>query len=134
MNFIDKALENNLHGDEFLQAMADIYSENNVRSVLDKYPHFIKDVITIIDYDTEIQMGGLDEIINGNMQEMFSQILQALENCGASKEASLLKKAKAMSPQEYEQKYNDLYNQLALNNDYSAFWDLVKKYIDDHLG
>ena len=48
MNFIDKALENNLHGDEFLQAMANIYSENNVRSVLDKYPHFIKKLLLLL--------------------------------------------------------------------------------------
>ena len=30
MNFIDKAFEQNLKGDDFLQAMADIYSEPEV--------------------------------------------------------------------------------------------------------
>ena len=36
MNFIDKAFESNLSGDDFLQAMADVYSEDNVRDELDK--------------------------------------------------------------------------------------------------
>ena len=34
MNFIDKAFENNLKGDDFLQAMADVYSEHEVRICL----------------------------------------------------------------------------------------------------
>lgn len=44
MNFIDKAFENNLRGDDFLQAMADIYSEHEVRAILNQYPQFVKDV------------------------------------------------------------------------------------------
>ena len=56
MNFIDKAFRNNLHGDDFLQAMAGIYSEREVRQVLNRYPQFVKDVILIIDYDTAIQI------------------------------------------------------------------------------
>ena len=59
MNFIDKAFRSNLHGDGFLQAMAGIYSEREVRQVLNRYPQFVKDVILIIDYDTAIQMEGL---------------------------------------------------------------------------
>lgn len=35
MNFIDKAFEDHLQGDDFLQAMADIYSECEIREVLD---------------------------------------------------------------------------------------------------
>ena len=62
MNFIDKAFDNKLHGDDFLQAMNDIYSETEVREILDKYPTFVKNVILIIDYDSELQMGGLDEV------------------------------------------------------------------------
>ena len=54
MNFIDKAFESKLSGDDFLQAMADIYSEPEVREIIDKYPQFVKDVILIIDYDYEI--------------------------------------------------------------------------------
>ncbi len=59
MNFIDKAFENKLHGDAFLQAMADIYSEYEVREILDRYPQFVKDVILIIDHDSKIQIEDL---------------------------------------------------------------------------
>ena len=82
MNFIDKAFDNKLHGDDFLQAMNDIYSETEVREILDKYPTFVKDVILIIDYDTEIQMEGLDEVIHGNLEEQLPEIVQSLDNCG----------------------------------------------------
>ena len=61
MNFIDKAFEQNLKGDDFLQAMADIYSEPEVHKELKKYPRFVADIITVIDYDTALQMDGLDD-------------------------------------------------------------------------
>lgn len=133
MNFIDKAFENNLHGDDFLQAMADIYSECEVREVLNHYPQFVKDVILIIDYDTEIQMEGLGGVIYGALGEKLPEILQALNNCGARHEADVVHRAKAMTPEKFEEKYVDLYNELAINNDYSGFWDLVKNYIDTSL-
>jgi len=78
MNFIDKAFENNLKGDDFLQAMADVYSEPEVREILDKYPQFAKDVILIIDYDYEIQMEGLDNVIYGHFGEQLSEIMQSI--------------------------------------------------------
>jgi len=45
MNFIDKAFEQNLKGDDFLQTMADIYSEPEVHKELKKYPRFVADVL-----------------------------------------------------------------------------------------
>lgn len=133
MNFIDKAFESNLSGDDFLQAMADVYSEDNVRDELDKYPQFVKDVILIIDYDSELQMGGLDEVINGNLEEQLPEILQALDNCGASQEADVLRQAKSMNLDDYEENYEVLCDKLAINNDYEEFWDLVRNYIDASL-
>lgn len=130
MNFIEKAFDNNLHGDDFLQAMADIYSETEVRKILDKYPQFVKDVILIIDYDSEIQMEGLDNVIYGHLGEQLPEILRALDNCGATNEADVLRQAKAMTSEEYEEKYDILCNQLAIYNDYDSFWDLVRNYID----
>lgn len=130
MNFIDKAFANNLRGDDFLQAMTDIYSEYEVRKILDKYPQFVKDVILIIDYDSEIQMEGLDNVIYGHFGEQLPEILQALDNCGASNEADVLRQAKAMTPEEYEKNYDTLCDKLAIHNDYDSFWDLVRKYID----
>lgn len=42
MNFIDRAFENNLHGDDFLQAMAGIYSEYEVTSILDNEVYMLE--------------------------------------------------------------------------------------------
>ena len=133
MNFIDKAFESNLSGDDFLQAMADIYSEPEVRDILDKYPRFVKDVILIIDYDYEIQMEGLDNVIYGHFGEQLPEILKAMDNCGASNEADVLCQAKAMTPEEYDENYDVLCDKLAIHNDYEGFWDLVRSYIDTSL-
>ena len=133
MNFIDKAFENNLHGDEFLQAMTDIYSDNEVREVLNQYPQFVKDVILIIDYDTAMQMDGLGAVIYGELEEKLPEILQALDNCGARHEAALLRRIKEMTPEEFEEEYVALYDELAINNDYDGFWDFVRNYIDTSL-
>ena len=130
MNFIDKAFDNKLHGDDFLQAMADVYSETEVREILDKYPAFVKDVILIIDYDSEIQIEGLDEVIHGNLEEQLFEIIQALDNCGASQEADVLRQARAMTLEGYEENYDSLCDKLAINNNYDGFWDLVRSYID----
>lgn len=133
MNFIDRAFDNKLQGDDFLQAMADVYSETEVREILDKYPAFVKDVILIIDYDSEIQMEGLDEVIHGSLERKLPEILQALDNCGASQEADVLRQASAMTLEEYEGKYDSLCDKLAINNDYDGFWDLVRSYINASL-
>lgn len=133
MNFIDKAFDNKLHGDDFLQAMTDIYSEDEVREVLNQYPQFVKDVIFIIDYDTAIQMDGLGAVIYGDLDGELPKILQALENCGAGYEADVLRRAKAMTLEKFEEEYADLYNELAINNDYDSFWSLVINYIDSSL-
>ena len=132
MNFIDKALKNNLHGDDFLQAMADIYKEPDVRDILDQYPKFIKDVILIIEYDTTLTMDGLDEVVNGSMESQLYELLTALENCGAVHEANVLRMARELSL-EQEDEFDRLYDELALNNDYDEFWDLVREYIDKNL-
>lgn len=133
MNFIDKAFDNNLHGDDFLQAMADIYSENEVRQVLNHYPQFVKDIVLIIDYDTAIQMEGLGEVIYGGLKEELPEILQALDHCGAGYEADILRKARAMTQDKFEEEYANLYSELAINNDYEGFWDLIRCYIDASL-
>ena len=94
MNFIDKAFAQNLKGDDFLQAMADIYSEPEVYKELKKYPRFVADIITVIDYDTTLQMDGLDDVISGNLSNRYAEIINSLENFGAKDEADVLKKLK----------------------------------------
>ena len=136
MNFIDKAFEQNLKGDDFLQAMVDIYSEPELYKELKKYPRFVADIITVIDYDTALQMDGLDDIISGNLSNRYAEIINALENFGAKAEADVLKKAKelyVLDDGSYDKEYNNLSSRLALNNDYDGFWDMVGAYIDRNL-
>ena len=135
MNFIDRALAQGrrLSDDDFLQAMADIYREPQVWQELDRYPLYIRDVIYVIDYDTEVQMEGLDACA---VSPRVEQYIQALLNCGAVSEAELLKRAKKLtdSDSDYEDEAVDaemerLYRQIALNQNYEEFWDLVRGYI-----
>ena len=140
MNFIDRALAqgDGLTPDDFLQAMADIYKEPQVWRTLDRYPQYIQDVIYIIDYDTEVQMEGLDACAASPHAEQY---IQALLNCGAAAEAEILKRAweLSLSGPDYEDEAVDaemgiLYQQIALNQDYNAFWDLVRGYIERSRG
>ena len=135
MNFIDRALAQGrrLSDDDFLQAMADIYREPQVWQELDRYPPYIRDVIYVIDYDTEVQMEGLDACAASPRAEQY---IQALLNCGAVSEAEILKRAKKLtdSDSDYEDEAVDaemekLYRQIALNRNYEEFWDLVRGYI-----
>lgn len=135
MNFIDRALAQGrrLSDDDFLQAMADIYKEPQVWQELDRYPQYVQDVIYVIDYDTEVQMEGLDACAASPRAEQY---IQALRNCGAVSEAEILKRAKKLtdSDSDYEDEAVDaemekLYRQIALNQNYEEFWDLVRGYI-----
>ena len=60
MSFIDDALSEISNGEDFVQAMADIYEYPEARSELYKLPSWIRNIITVIDYDTELAMNGLD--------------------------------------------------------------------------
>ena len=138
MNFIDKALADKLTGDDFLQAMADIYSESEVRDILPQYPSFITDVIAIIDYDTALNMDGLSDIIAdyGNSQEQLEPILTALEHCGLQEEADILREAKTLwntDEEQYEKICDSFADRLVLFNDTDRFWDSVRAYIDTNL-
>lgn len=92
----------------------------------------MRDVITIIDYDTTLQMEGLEEVIWGSMESQLPQLLVALERCGASHEADILCKARELT-EEQEEEFEILNHELALRNDYDSFWDLVRNYIDKAL-
>ena len=135
MNFIHRALAQGrrLSDDDFLQAMADIYKEPQVWQELDRYTQYVQDVIYVIDYDTEVQMEGLDACA---VSPRVEQYIQALRNCGAVSEAEILKRAKKLtdSDSDYEDEAVDaemerLYRQIALNQNYEEFWDLVRGYI-----
>ena len=54
--------------------MKDFYLKPKFFETIKTYTkdQFVKDVILIIDYDSELQMGGLDEVINGNLERIVS--------------------------------------------------------------
>ena len=111
MNFIDKALEEITNGEDFVQAMAEIYEHTEVREKLDKFPAWIRNIITVIDYDTELSMNGLDFKSYGN-------IIDALTNMGLTEEAEVLITFEKKPSQE---EADICYSKLAINNDYDAF-------------
>ena len=135
MNFIDRALAqgDGLTPDDFLQAMADIYKESQVWRELDRYPQYVRVVFYIFDYDPLfLWVGGPA----GAASPRAEQYIRALLNCGAVAEAELLKRAKALADSDpsYEDEAFDaemeaLSRQIALNQDYEGFWDLVRGYI-----
>lgn len=118
----------------YKRGIADIYQESEVWKILHKYPQYIQDVIYIIDYDTELQMEGLESVLNGPMSEKYDRIHTALLNCGALEEAHILEEARQLNNDSDD--YDDYYEQMeilesrtALHNDYDHFWDLVRNYI-----
>jgi hypothetical protein len=91
---------------------------------LSEYPQFVQEVIYIIDYDTEVQMEGLDSFLTNSSGQHFRQTCQALQNCGAIREADILGKANAIDweGEGAEEQYSEFEKQMALQNDYEAFW------------
>ena len=110
MNFIDHALSEITKGEDFIQAMADIYEYPEVRDELDKYPSWIQNIIAIIDYDTELGMDGLD-------LKSYADVVKVLDEIGLVDEAEVLRDYnKDIS----EENANLCYEKLAINNDYDA--------------
>lgn len=122
MSFIDEALQNSTSGEDFVQAMADIYSHPEVN--LADYPEWIRNIITIIDYDTNLSMEGLDF-------KSYEEEIEALRSAGLDDEADLLAN---LSEDSTDDDLEKCYSQLALNNDYDAFWDAVFNYAGSNLG
>lgn len=123
MNFIDHALSEITKGEDFIQAMADIYEYPEVRDELDKYPSWIQNIIAIIDYDTELGMDGLD-------LKSYADVVKVLDEIGLVDEAEVLRDYnKDIS----EENANLCYEKLAINNDYDAFWSKVYTYADENM-
>ena len=123
MNFIDHAISEITNGEDFVQAMADIYEYPEVRGELEKYSLWIKNIITIIDYDTELGMDGLD-------LKSYADVIEALNEIGLIEEAEVLRDYNNDISEENAEKY---YERLAINNDYDAFWDKVYVYADENI-
>ena len=120
---IDEALEMVSSGEEFVQAMADIYSHTEVRDILMEYPDWIVNIITVIDYDTELQMDGLGF-------KSYDDEIKALRNIGIESEAEILS---SITDESTDEELSDCYDRLALNNNYDAFWLAVYEYAEENL-
>lgn len=130
-------LKGQISADDFLQALADIYKYPDVRQSLTAYPQFVQDVIYIIDYDTEVQMEGLEGFFTNSTKDFFYETYHALINCGALSEAEILVKAQKIlclmdetGDDMYHEQFEHIEKQIALHNDYEHFWNLVRAYID----
>ena len=123
MNFIDKALAEFTNGEGFVQKMADIYEHPEVREELANYPTWIRNIITVIDYDTELAMDGLEF-------KSYRNVIDALADIGVTTEAQTLIELESDMSQEG---IDSCYSKLALNNDYEAFWDKIYSYADKNM-
>ena len=123
MNFIDKALAGFTSGEDFVQKMADIYEYQEVREELANYPTRIRNIITVIDYDTELAMDGLEF-------KSYRNVIDALTDIGVTTEAQVLIELESDMSQDG---IDSCYSKLALNNDYEAFWDKLYSYADKNM-
>lgn len=123
MNFIDKALAEVTNGEDFVQKMADIYEYPEVREELENYPIWIRNIITVIDYDTELAMDGLEF-------KSYRNVIDALTDIGVTTEAQALIELEGDVSQDG---IDSCYSKLALNNDYEAFWDKLYSYADKNM-
>lgn len=123
MNFIDEALSKITNGEDFVQAMAEIYEHPEIRKILMNYPTWIRNIITIIDYDTKLTMDGLE-------CKSYKDVIEVLLEIGLTNEARVL----ISLENDFSQENMDIcYSKLALNNDYEAFWNKVYLYADKHI-
>ena len=123
MNFIDKALAGFTNGEDFVQKMADIYEYPEVREELANYSTWIRNIITVIDYDTELAMDGLEF-------KSYRNVIDALADIGVTTEAQPLIELESDMSQDG---IDSCYSKLALNNDYEAFWDKLYSYADKNM-
>ena len=73
MDFINDVLRTSNTGEEFVQALADIYRHPEV--CLSELPTWIRNIIIVMDYDTEIQMDGLSN-------KSYKDVIDALNVMG----------------------------------------------------
>lgn len=84
MNFIDHAISEITNGEDFVQAITDIYEYPEVRGELEKYPLWIKNIIAVIDSITGLVMDGLD-------LKSYGDAVKVLDEIGLIEEAEVLR-------------------------------------------
>lgn len=123
MTFIDEALKNCHSGEEFVQAMASVYEYPEVKNNLKDYPEWIRNIIAIVDYDTELQMEGLE-------CKFYHDVIEALRVMGLDDEAEVLS---VLCPNSTDETIAICMDKLALYNDYEDFWNQVFLYAEKNL-
>ena len=123
MNFIEQALKDLTNGEAFVQAMADIYEYPEVREKLKDYPLWIRNIIAVIDYDTELTMDGLDA-------KSYRDTIAALTDMGLAVEAEALMPLEGNTSQEV---LDSCYEKIALNNNYEDFCNKIYSYADENM-
>ena len=94
-----------------------------IRSELEKYPSWIKNIIAFIDCDTELGMDGLD-------LKSYADAVKVFDEIGLIEEAEVLRDYDNDISEENADK---CYERLAINNDYDAFFDKVYVYADKNI-
>lgn len=84
MNFIDHAISEITNGEDFVQAITDIYEYPEVRGELEKYPLWIKNIIAVIDSITGLVMDGLD-------LKSYADAVKVFDEIGLIEEAEVLR-------------------------------------------
>lgn len=84
MNFMDHAISEIINGEDLVQVITDIYEYLEIRSELEKYPLWIKNIIAFIDCDTELGMDGLD-------LKSYADAVKVFDEIGLIEEAEVLR-------------------------------------------
>lgn len=84
MNFMDHAISEIINGEDLVQVITDIYEYLEIRSELEKYPSWIKNIIAFIDCDTELGMDGLD-------LKSYADAVKVFDEIGLIEEAEVLR-------------------------------------------
>lgn len=88
MNFMDHAISEIINGEYLVQVITDIYiyiyEYLEIRSELEKYPSWIKNIIAFIDCDTELGMDGLD-------LKSYADAVKVFDEIGLIEEAEVLR-------------------------------------------
>ena len=123
VTFIDKVLANADNGEIFVQLPTGIYSYREVRYRLPTYPEWIQNIITLIYYDTELALAGLQ-------RKSYEPIIPALSAVGLQAEAEILN---SVTEHISNESLSSSHSKLALNNDYEVFLNKIFLYADNHL-
>ncbi|SHL29070.1 DMP19 family protein [Flavobacterium chilense] len=133
MNFIEKTLNNlcDMTADDVVQSMAKIYNEPIDRNKLLEYPQFIRDIIFLIDFDTEMNMQG--DVLQNSIKEHVPNIITALGNIEANNESKILQEIyKRFQQNPDDEMIDKLYAKMYLYTDFDI-WLLLDIYVEKQM-